>query len=61
MNEDTHVYCTNCVNGDNLLRFLLGIKEMPYNCDYCHPENPEDSFPLKIRQKYERDELGLKY
>lgn len=49
MNENKHVYCTNC------FYFRLDDEELPY-CVYedkCNINNCEDSRPFKERPYYE--------
>lgn len=53
MNKDTHVYCTDCVNWDELYEWIyFDNNDCPYDCCFCHPLNPEDSFPFEIRKNY---------
>lgn len=52
MNENTHVYCTNCIFGDGLIISLLKNDEIPAQCKLCNPYNPEDSMPYEERKYY---------
>ena len=52
--KDEHVYCFDCLNGQDLLNsIMLNSKTIPKDCDECYPWNPEDSFPLSERTKYQ--------
>lgn len=54
MNKDTHVYCTNCINIDSVLKCIESETEDCSNCpcNGCECRNPEDSFPFIERPKY---------
>lgn len=53
MDQDIHIYCSNCVNGKELFdAIILNSRYIPKDCDECHPWNPEDSFPFEKRSRY---------
>lgn len=49
---DTHVYCTNCVQGDELIISISHDTSIPNCCEECNPYNLEDSTPFKDRPNY---------
>lgn len=59
---DEHVYCTNCIRGENLVLSLLNDNEpcmTPYACTKCNPYNLEDSSTYNERPQYiEKDVLS---
>lgn len=52
MQKDTHVYCTECKEGDNLISSIEGDKDIPITCKNCFPYNPEDSYKFKERPNF---------
>lgn len=54
MNNDTQVYCTNCIHGNNLIKSLIEDDEriMSDECITCHPFDCEDSRPFSLRKNY---------
>lgn len=52
MDKNTHVYCTNCKFGDNLIKNIIKEIENPTQCNGCNPYNPEDSTPFNERPNY---------
>ena len=60
MNEYTHVYCTNCNNGQKLIgAYLMNSTWLPKDCDECYPWNPEDSVPMNERPKYRKEQRKI--
>jgi hypothetical protein len=50
---EKHVYCTNCVHMDNLMKYITDeLSEMPKICESCYPYDLEDSFLFKLRKNY---------
>jgi len=54
MDKNTHVYCTECINGKQLIESIIedNILLMPKECESCYPWNPEDSFRFEERPNY---------
>ena len=52
MDKNTHVYCTNCIKGEELIQSIIDGTDAPKGCDGCHPYNPEDSTPYEERPNY---------
>jgi len=55
IDENTHVYCTDCVYGEELFEcFTLDNinKKIPSFCNECYPYDPEDSRPFRERPCY---------
>jgi len=51
-NITSHVYCTQCVNGEDLIKAINENKDIPEICKYCYPYNPENSVPFSTRRCY---------
>lgn len=49
---DSHVYCTECFYGRDLIRSITETTDCPDNCNNCNPYNPEDSTRYKERPMY---------
>ena len=53
MDKNTHVCCTSCKFGGELIKGLMNNEEtIPESCKKCYPYNPEDSFRFKERPMY---------
>lgn len=52
MNKQTHVYCTNCIYGKELIASIDDQEPIPKICCSCYPFDPEDSEPYERRPKY---------
>jgi hypothetical protein len=52
MNKDTHVYCTDCKYGEELIDTFDNLEPMPCACCSCFPLDPEDSHPFGVRKNY---------
>ena len=54
---DTHVYCTNCIHGEQMIRAFMfhspNNGDLPSECVTCYPFDPEDSRPFELRKNYE--------
>lgn len=52
--SDTHVYCTDCTDGELLIQSLIeNNKELkPSNCNSCYPYDVEDSIVFEKRPNY---------
>lgn len=52
--ENIQVYCTNCINGENLIKSVVeDCKNLePKDCKNCYPFDFEDSVSLKLRKNY---------
>lgn len=50
--QDSRVYCTNCINGLNLIKSIKNDTDLPVKCNGCNPDNPEDCTPYKDRPNY---------
>jgi len=54
MNSDTYVYCTECINGKDLIENIIDdTGKIPEKCKHCCPLNPEDSMRFEDRRNYE--------
>lgn len=49
---DTHVYCTDCIFGKEVIDRIKKDKSIPESCDGCWHYHPEDSFPNYLRPNY---------
>jgi hypothetical protein len=52
MNKDTHVYCTDCIYGEELIQSIEDFEPMPCACCSCYSLDPEDSCPFEFRKNY---------
>lgn len=52
MDKNTHVYCTNCTKGGDLIQSIINETAIPKRCNGCYPYNPEDSTPYEERPNY---------
>lgn len=57
MDANTHVYCTLCKFGNELLEKLISDEPFvePKNCIGCDSSNPEDSTRFELRPNYVED------
>jgi hypothetical protein len=55
MKDTEHVYCTKCINGENLLEAIYNDSPIPEECSCCYPYDPEDSRPLYQRKNYKEE------
>lgn len=57
LTEDTQVYCTDCINGDSLIRSVTEDNKNlePKDCKDCYPFDFEDSAEFKLRKNYRED------
>lgn len=55
MNQDTHVYCTNCRFGEELILRIMSDETFvePTPCVGCYAYNPEDSVTFQERPHYQ--------
>ena len=60
LSGDTQVYCTDCINGDGLIRSVIEDNKNlePKDCKDCYPFDFEDSTGFKLRKNY-KEELTL--
>lgn len=56
MDKNTHVYCTECRNGNKLINQLMKDEPFvePENCKGCNSYNPEDSMRFELRPNYKK-------
>ena len=52
LDKDTHVYCTKCKHGEELIKAITAETEMPLPCQSCNPWNCEDSMRFEDRPNY---------
>ena len=52
MDEDTHVYCTDCKKYKSYIADSLSKECKHCECRNCDCENPEDSVHFRIRKYY---------
>lgn len=55
---NTHVYCTDCIYGEELITSIENNSALPSQCEGCYPMNPEDSVALKMRPNYKKCTVG---
>ncbi len=53
LDKDTHVYCTKCKHGEELIKAITAEGEMPLPCQSCNPWNCEDSMRFEDRPNFE--------
>ena len=52
MDKNTHVYCTGCKYGEELMKAIREKTEKPLPCQFCNPLNCEDSMSFEDRPNY---------
>jgi hypothetical protein len=54
VDKDTHVYCTDCIRGQDLLEGIMfyNTHDIPKECKECNPFDPEDSRAFELRKNY---------
>lgn len=54
LDEYKHVYCLDCVNGQDLLAHIMEYDYFPepIACKTCYPYDPEDSRGTDLRVNY---------
>ena len=61
LNDNTYVYCTECVYGNLLIDAINNGNLIPVICLGCYPYNPEDSMPFSLRKEYCPKDITIKY
>ena len=47
-----HVYCTDCIYGEQLIECIINEDNLPGKCQNCYPYDPEDSRSIELRINY---------
>lgn len=53
IDKNTHVYCTKCKHGKELIKAIMEETEEPLPCQSCNPLNCEDSMRFEDRPNFE--------
>lgn len=52
IDKNTHVYCTKCKHGKELIKAIMEETEEPLPCQSCNPLNCEDSMRFEDRPNF---------